>query len=213
MDRTRIKICGLFRPQDIGYANRARPDYAGFILSPGFRRSIDGAQAAKFRGALDAGIPAVGVFVDAPCQEILFYLNEGIIQMAQLHGSEKEEDIRFIKACSGKPMLKAVKVKNRADVEAWLDSEADYLLFDAGTGTGKTFDWSLLSDVARPYFLAGGLNAENLTQALALQPYAVDLSSGVETDGIKDLEKMRTVVRLARERGGSKPSQGQIPTK
>lgn len=199
MDRTRIKICGLFRPQDIGYANRARPDYAGFILSPGFRRSIDRMQAAEFRGALDAGIPAVGVFADAPCGEILSYLNEGIIQMAQLHGDETEEDIRFIKACSGKPVLKAVKARKRADVDAWLESEADYLLFDAGAGMGKTFDWRLLADVARPYFLAGGLNAGNLTQALGLRPYAVDLSSGAETDGIKDLEKMLAVTSLVRD--------------
>ena len=102
-------------------------------------------------------------------------------------------------------MLKAVKVKSRADVEAWLDSEADYLLFDAGTGSGKTFDWSLLADVDRAYFLAGGLNADNLQDAIErMHPYAVDLSSGVETDGVKDQEKIRTAVRLVRGIGDSK---------
>ena len=200
--KTKIKICGLFRPQDIEYANQARPDYAGFILAPGFRRSIGKAQAVEFRRGLDAGIPAVGVFVDAPCEEILSYLKEGIIQMAQLHGNETEEDIRYIRASSGMPVVKAVKVKNRNDVEAWLDSEADYLLFDAGTGSGKTFDWNLLADEDREYFLAGGLNAGNLAQALALQPYAVDLSSGVETDGVKNLEKMRAAVNLVRGTNG-----------
>lgn len=202
MDRTKIKICGLFRPQDIEYANQVRPDYAGFILVPGFRRSIGRAQAAEFRRGLDAGIPAVGVFVDASCEEVLSYLNEGIIQMAQLHGNETEEDIRHIRASSGKPVVKAVKARDRADVEAWLDSETDYLLFDAGTGSGETFDWNLLADVDRKYFLAGGLNAGNMAQALALQPYAVDLSSGVETDGVKDLEKMRTAVNLVRGASG-----------
>lgn len=96
-------------------------------------------------------------------------------------------------------MLKAVKARKRADVDAWLESEADYLLFDAGAGMGKTFDWRLLADVGRPYFLAGGLNAGNLTQALGLRPYAVDLSSGAETDGIKDLEKMLAVTSLVRD--------------
>lgn len=205
INSTKIKICGLFRPQDIEYVNQAQPDFAGFILAPGFRRSIDRVEAAEFRRALDVAIPAVGVFVNASCEEILSYLNDGIIQMAQLHGSETEEDIRYIRAFSGKSVLKAVKVRNRADVEAWLDSEANYLLFDAGTGSGKTFDWSLLADVDRAYFLAGGLNAGNLPEAVGrLHPYAVDLSSGVETDGVKDQEKIRTVVRLVRGMGDSR---------
>lgn len=198
MKKTKIKICGLFRPTDIEYMNEVRPDYAGFILTPGFRRSISGEQAMRFRQKLDREIPAVGVFVDAPCEEVVSYLRKDIIQMAQLHGRETEEDILYIKAATGKPVLKAVKVQERSDVEAWPGSAADYLVFDGGTGSGTAFDWRLLADIPRDYFLAGGLNAGNLKEALALQPYAVDLSSGVETEGVKDRAKMQAVVGIVR---------------
>ena len=200
MGEIKIKLCGMFRPEDIGYVNEVKPDYVGFVLAEGFRRRIIRDQAADFRKELDPAIPAVGVFVNNSCEEIISYLQEGIIQMAQLHGSETEEDIQYIKAVTGKPVMKAVKVISRYDAEAWLDSSADYLLFDSGTGSGVTFDWSALIDIDRKFFLAGGLNAGNLMTAIvSVHPYAVDLSSGVETDGVKDLEKMREVVRLVRE--------------
>lgn len=209
MGETKWKICGLFRPEDINYANLVKPDYAGFVLAPGFRRSVARDMAARFRQMLDERIQAVGVFVDAPVEEIASYIKEGIIQMAQLHGEETEEEIRFLKAVTGRPVVKAVKARTREDVERWLDSAADYLLFDSGTGSGRVFDWSLLADVERDYFLAGGLNAANLPEALArLKPYAVDLSSGVETDGVKDLRKMQTVAGLV---GGTIGRQAAIP--
>lgn len=199
MSVTKIKLCGMFRPEDIGYANEVKPDFCGFILAEGFRRRILKEQAAEFRKALDSDITAVGVFVNNSCEEVIAYLQEGIIQMAQLHGNETEEDIQYIKAVTGKPVMKAVKVTSRYDVEAWLDSSADYLLFDGGTGSGMTFDWNALTDIDRDFFLAGGLNAGNLLAAIdSVHPYAVDLSSGVETDGVKDLGKMREVVRLVR---------------
>ncbi len=198
MKRTKIKICGLFRSADIEYANEVQPDYAGFILTPGFRRSISREQALQLRRKLNREIPAVGVFVDAPCEEVVDYLKKGIIQMAQLHGRETEKEILYIKAAAGKPVLKAVKVQDRKDVEAWLGSAADYLVFDGGTGSGRTFDWRLLEGISGDYFLAGGLNPGNLKEALALRPYAVDLSSGVETEGVKDRAKMQAVVELVR---------------
>ena len=198
MKRTKIKICGLFRSVDIEYVNQVRPDYAGFILAQGFRRSISREQAAGFRKRMDRAITAVGVFVDDSRDEIIDYLDKDIIQMAQLHGRETEEDIRYIQAAMGKPVLKAVKVQDRSDVEAWLDSAADYLVFDGGAGSGRGFDWTLLSDISRDFFLAGGLNAGNMKKALALHPFAVDLSSGVETGGVKDREKMRAAVELVR---------------
>jgi len=206
MSRMKIKLCGLFRAEDIEYANLAGPDFGGFILTPGFRRSITGDLAAAFRRKLDPQIQAVGVFVNAPCEEIVSYLKQGTIQIAQLHGDEREEEIRKIRAISGKPVIKAVKVQSRQDVEAWLDSEADSLLFDSGMGTGQTFDWSLLSGMRREFFLAGGLNADNLRKVMEsvsfmgdLRPYAVDLSSGVETNGFKDRDKMQEVVKLVRD--------------
>ena len=130
MKRTKIKICGLFRSADIEYANEVQPDYAGFILTPGFRRSISRERALQLRRKLNREIPAVGVFVDAPCEEVVDYLKKDIIQMAQLHGRETEKEILYIKAAAGKPVLKAVKVQDRKDVEAWLGSAADYLVFD-----------------------------------------------------------------------------------
>ena len=203
----RIKICGLRGPEDIAYANEVRPDFVGFILSPGFRRSITKEAAAELRKALHPDIAAVGVFVNEPAERIVEFLEEGIIDMAQLPGQESEEDIVYIKAVTGKPVIKALKVENRYVVDAWLDSATDYLLFDSGTGTGQTFDWTILSEVLREmggslpkeFFLAGGLGAENLASAFqTIHPFAVDLSSSVETEGVKDLEKMREAVRCAR---------------
>ena len=202
MGAVSVKLCGMFRPEDISFVNEVKPDYTGFVLAEGFRRRISREQAKQFRQALDLTIPAVGVFVNNPCEEIISYLKENIIQMAQLHGDETEEDIRYIQAVTGKLVMKAVKVTSRYDVEAWLDSSADYLLFDGGTGSGITFDWSVLTEIDRDFFLAGGLNTGNLLTAVErVHPFAVDLSSGVETDGVKDLGKMREVVRLLRECG------------
>ena len=197
---TKIKLCGMFRPEDISFVNEVKPDFAGFVLAEGFRRRILKEQAVEFRKELDQAIPAVGVFVNNSCEEVISFLQEDIIQMAQLHGNETEEDIQYIQAVTGQPVMKAVKVTSRYDVEAWLDSAANYLLFDGGTGSGVTFDWSMLTDIDRDFFLAGGLNAGNLLTAVEkVHPFAVDLSSGVETDGVKDLEKMREVVMLVKE--------------
>lgn len=199
MSGTKIKICGLSRPEDMDYANRTMPDYIGFVFWERSRRRVSREQAAELKRLLKPEIAAAGVFVDAPCENVISLLEEGIIDLAQLHGEESEEDIRYIQAATGKPVLKAVKVRNRYDVEAWLDSGADYLLFDSGMGSGTAFDWGLLEGVGRDFFLAGGLNPGNLRKALErIRPYGVDVSSGVETEGVKDFEKMRSVVELVR---------------
>jgi len=195
----KIKICGLRREEDVDYANQVMPDYVGFILAEGFRRQISREQARSLKQRLSDKIQAVGVFVNNPIEEGISYLEEGIIDMAQLHGEETEEDIQYIQAVTAKPVIKAVKAQNQYIVEAWLDSSADYLLFDSGTGTGKSFDWSLLADVNREYFLAGGLNPGNIEEAMKqLSPYSIDISSGVETEGVKDLEKMQAAVNVVR---------------
>lgn len=197
--KTKIKICGLFRQEDIDYANRVRPDYIGFVFWEKSRRYVDRARAELLKQELNPDISAVGVFVDAPCREVTELLESGVIDLAQLHGDETEEDIQYIKAVTAKPVIKAVRVRTRYDVEAWLDSAADYLLFDSGMGSGVSFDWGLLDGVDRDFFLAGGLHAGNLNQALeCLNPYSVDLSSGVETDGVKDLAKMQEAVNIVR---------------
>lgn len=195
----KIKICGLFREEDMEYANQVMPDYIGFVFWEHSRRYVSHEQAAALRRMLDPEIQAVGVFVNAPPEEIISLLDAGVIHMAQLHGDETEEDIRYLQAATGKPVMKAVKVRSRCDVEAWLDSSADYLLFDSGMGSGAVFDWGLLADIPGDFFLAGGLRPENLKRAVeTVGPYAVDLSSGVETNGIKDRCKMQEAVSLVR---------------
>ena len=214
----KIKICGLRREEDIAYANEVKPDYVGFILSAGFRRSISMETARQLKDKLDPGILAVGVFVDDEPEKIAEYLQENVIDVAQLHGRESEEDICYIKAVTGKPVIKVLKMSedpqmNRLMIEAWLDSAADYLLFDSGMGSGKTFDWKLLDELMqdaggelpKPFFMAGGLTADNLREVAGRwRPYAADLSSSVETDGVKDLEKMRKAVSAVRELGKRK---------
>lgn len=196
---TKIKICGMRRPQDIEAANALHPDFAGMILSPGFRRSIGREQARELRALLDPAIPLVGVFVNAPEEEILSFAREGIIQMIQLHGQEDEAQIRQLQKESGLPVVKAFRVRSAEDLSAAAESPADFVLLDSGTGSGQTFDWRLLRDIGREFFLAGGLGPDNLAEAIGrFHPYAVDLSSGAETDGVKDPEKMAACIAAVR---------------
>ena len=191
----KVKLCGMYRPEDIAYANEVQPDYVGFVFYPKSHRAVTVEQAREYRKNLDPKIRTVGVFVDEDPKNIIEMLEEGILDAAQLHGSETEEDIQYIQAVCGKPVMKAIKVRDRYDVEAWLDSSADYLLFDNGMGTGEVFDWSVLEGIDREFFLAGGLQPDNLTEAMeCVRPYGVDISSGIESDRKKDLEKMRKVM-------------------
>ena len=197
---TKIKLCGLSRPCDIETANALRPEYIGFVFAPASRRYVSPEEAAALKQALIPGIRAVGVFVNEQFETAARLLAEGIIDIAQLHGSEDEKYISRLRAVSGKPVIRAFRVKGEADLRAAEASAADMILLDAGAGDGKTFDWSLLSSVSRPYFLAGGLTPENAAEAVKrFHPFAVDVSSGIETDGFKDSEKMRAVLRAVRE--------------
>ena len=195
----KIKICGLRRIEDIDAVNEAKPDYAGFILSEGFRRSIDLMKMRELKERLSKEIPAVGVFVNEDPDRISKLLLEGVIDLAQLHGNEPEEEVIRIRKSTRKPVIKYVRAADAAQIEAWLGSSADYLLFDSGTGTGKTFDWNVLGGIERPFFLAGGLSAENLEEAYhRVNPFVADLSSGVETDGWKDRDKILQAVKKVR---------------
>lgn len=196
----KIKICGLRRPEDVDYVNEARPDYAGVILADPkkFRRAISREQARDIRRELDPTIPLVGVFVNNDFMEVGHYLRSGIIDIAQLHGSESDEYIRTIRFHCEKPVFKAFQVHSQEDVNSAVKSYADQILLDSGTGSGKTFDWSVAANVRRPFILAGGLNPNNLEAAIAqTHPWAVDISSGVETDGVKDREKIFKAVEIA----------------
>lgn len=197
----KIKICGLRRPQDILIANRYKPDFAGFIIDfPKSHRSISGQEVKNLRQNLDHGIPAVGVFVDQPVQKVIDLLTDGTIDIAQLHGKESPEYINEVQKSTGKKVIKAFEVKSSEDIVSALESPADYLLLDQGKGGGETFDWSLITEkIDRPWFLAGGLTVDNLQQAIdTVHPWGVDISSGVETNGVKDEEKVKEVVSIVR---------------
>lgn len=204
MSRTRIKLCGLRRPEDIAAANALRPDYIGFVFAPGSRRAVSAGQAAQLRAALAPGILAVGVFVNEPPEAVAALVRGGVIDLPQLHGQEDEAYLRALRALlpPDVPVIQAVRMEGEASAAAAQRSGADYLLLDSGRGgTGTAFPWELAARVARPYFLAGGLDPGNVAAAIdALHPYAVDVSSGIETDGWKDTTKMRAFVRAVRER-------------
>lgn len=200
--KTKIKICGLRRREDILAVNEARPDYCGFIIEfPKSFRSVTADKVRELVKDLSPEIKGVGVFVNAPVEFVSGLLNDGTLALAQLHGQEDEAYIRELKKLTDKPIIKAFSVKTSEDIEKALQSPADYILLDQGSGgTGMTFDWSLIPKIERPFFLAGGIGAENLEQAIReIRPYAVDLSSSVETDKWKDPEKIRNVVDIVRK--------------
>ena len=198
---TGIKFCGLRREEDILTANELRPDYIGFVFAEKSRRAVTREKAARLRALLRDDIPAVGVFVDAQPETVAFLLEEGIINLAQLHGREDAEYIARLRDLSDKPVIQAFRIRSSGDVKRAEKSSADYVLLDAGAGDGKTFEWELAESVARPCFLAGGLTPENAGEAVErLHPFALDVSSGIETDGVKDPEKMRAFMRAVRRR-------------
>lgn len=206
----KIKICGLFRDCDIDYVNEALPDYIGFVFAKS-RRQVSAEWAKARRPRLRSEIIPVGVFVNESLVKVAKLLNDSTIEMAQLHGEETENYIQDLKALTNKPIIKAVRVLSPEDIEAAQHTAADFLLLDNGAGgTGESFDWSLVSKAQnlnqkqnqnrnqnqKPFFLAGGLNAGNIEQAIAAtSPYAIDLSSGVETNGMKDRTKILELVR------------------
>ena len=202
---TKIKLCGLSRPEDIIGANRLKPDYIGFVFWKRSRRYVTPKSAAALRQFLWPEIRAVGVFLDAdPEQEAALY-NEGVIDMIQLHGHEDEEHIRRVRELTGGApgrLIKAFMIRSDEDIRRAEQSSADYILLDSGAGSGTLFDWELLTKPERPFFLAGGLTSGNVADAVEiLRPYAVDVSSGIETDGRKDLAKMTAFVRAVRREG------------
>ena len=198
---SRIKICGLRRPEDIAAVNEARPDYCGFIVEyPKSRRSIDRTTLRELVRGLREKIVPVGVFVNATKELVAELLEEGTIQIAQLHGQESQEYIQELKVLTEKTLIQAFSIKSKEDVERARESVADYILLDQGSGgTGEVFDWSLVGEVGRPYFLAGGLDVENLREAIGLlHPWAVDLSSSLEIDGMKDAGRICQAVEIVR---------------
>ena len=195
-----IKLCGLTREEDIKCANELVPGFIGFVFWRPSKRYISPEKAIKLKQMLLPKIKAVGVFVDEDVKVIADCLNRGIIDVAQLHGSEDETYIKRLRVLTDKPIIKAFKVRSRDDLPGIKSSSADYVLLDSGTGSGNVFDWDLIKSIERPYFLAGGLNTTNVEEAIrTIKPYAIDVSSGIETEGKKDPEKMKEFVSIARK--------------
>ena len=201
---TKVKICGLKRPEDIAVVNELHPDYIGFVFADFSHRYVDKETAVILKSQLDPGIQAVGVFVNEDVHFVAELMNEGIIDIAQLHGSEDNDYIAglrsLLKDDAEVKIIRAFNINKISSMEEIEESTADLVLVDSGTGSGETFDWSRLAEIKRPYLLAGGLSPDNIAEAVeALHPYGVDVSSGVETDKLKDPEKMRRFVELVRE--------------
>jgi len=197
---TKVKICGLTRAEDIAIVNRAMPDYIGFVFAQS-RRKVDESVAARLKEKLDLRIEAVGVFINEDIDTVANLYLSGIIDVVQLHGDEDNQYIRRLKDQCGCKVIKAIGV---GDALPDISFDADYLLFDTLSkqrgGIGKAFDWKVLNDYSgTPYFLAGGLGAGNVGDAIdLLNPFCADVSSGVETDGLKDAEKIEEFVNRVR---------------
>lgn len=197
---TKIKMCGLSRTEDIQAANELKPDYIGFVFAKNSRRFVTPQRAQELKKILDKDIKSVGVFVDEDIETVSALIMDGTIDIAQLHGNEDDDYITLLRERTGKPVIKAFRIRSEQDVLRAEKSKADMILLDAGAGEGRTFDWSLLKEIKRPYFLAGGLDPENAADAVkALKPYAVDVSTGIETNGVKDKEKMTAFANAVRK--------------
>ncbi|MGN1195792.1 MAG: phosphoribosylanthranilate isomerase [Acutalibacteraceae bacterium] len=198
---TKIKLCGLTQESDIEFANELNPEYVGFVFYEKSRRYIDAEKARQLKKLLSPEIKAVGVFVNESAENIAKLLNGGVIDIAQLHGSEDETCIKKLRSLCDKPIIKAFRIEARQDIIKAEKSSADFVLLDSGKGgTGTVFDWTLIKGIGRPYFLAGGLNSDNVSEAIKdLSPYAVDVSSGIETNGMKDKVKAASFVAEVRK--------------
>ncbi len=195
----KIKICGLKRQEDIEMVNKYKPDYIGFVFADS-KRKVSHKLAGELKDNLDSNITSVGVFVDAPQDEILSLFHDGTIDVAQLHGSESEGFINGLKEKTDGELkiIKAIEMSDDVDLGEYEKSQADFLLLDSGKGSGKTFDWRLIrKNLKKEFFLAGGLNISNICEAIKeFNPYAVDLSSGLETDGFKDEHKIKEIMEV-----------------
>lgn len=191
---TKVKICGLKTSEEVEIVNKFCPDYVGFVFAP-TKRFVPFEKAKALKAMLRPTIEAVGVFVNEPIEKIIQYEKAGIIDMIQIHGDEDLVYMNSLKKASKLPIIKAVRIKDEnsfKENESILTSSLiDYVLLDTYQsrqygGTGKCFDWHLLENIKRPYFLAGGIGVDNVEEAIRHQPYAIDISSKVEVEGIKN---------------------------
>lgn len=202
---TKIKICGLRRKEDIDIVNSFLPDFAGFILSDGFRRTVAKDDFLILAKNVDSRIRKVGVFVNEPLDSILDYASH--LDILQLHGDESFEYAERLRKATDRIIIKAVRAKTSEDIERFNEYPCNYLLIDAYKegeygGTGKVADWSIIkkAEINKPFFLAGGISADNVSDAIdELTPFCVDVSSSVETNGYKDKLKIKELIDKVRK--------------
>lgn len=196
---TKIKLCGIRKAGEIACVNLLKPDYIGFVFAKKSRRYITPREAGQLKAMLHPSIKAAGVFVDEKPETVAELAGQGVIDVVQLHGHEDESYLRSLREMIKIPVMQAFCITSEEDVKRAEQSSADMVLMDAGAGCGEVFDWNLLKDRKRPFFLAGGLTPENVPDAIkALRPYGVDASSSLETDGLKDSVKMTAFVEAVR---------------
>lgn len=205
----KIKTCGLFREEDINYANELKPDYIGFVFAES-KRKVGVEKAYNLKNKLDKEIKSVGVFVNDNLDFILNLIKEKIIDIIQLHGNEDNNFLDNLKTKTNAKIIKFIPVENADSILNSLNIFSDFILLDnLKGGVGKTFNWNYLKEAFelnknffevfnKKYFLAGGLNKENINEALKFNPYCVDLSGGLETDGIKDFDKMKYIINITK---------------
>ena len=208
----KVKMCGISKVETIPAIIDAKPDYMGLVFAPSKRQvTVDQAKtlveelykqyAVRYNSET---IKTVGVFVNETVENLLKIAEEVKLDVIQLHGDEDESFIQILKEQSNVEVWKAVQVRSAADAEKWIDSSADMLLFDAyhkdeRGGTGEVFDWSSLDEFERPFMLAGGIDSTNVARAIrTVRPYGLDISSGIETNGVKDNEKMKAFTNIVR---------------
>ena len=208
----KVKMCGISKVETIPAIIDAKPDYMGLVFAPSKRQvTVDQAKtlveelhkqyAVRYNSKT---IKTVGVFVNETIENLLKIAEEVKLDVIQLHGDEDESFIQILKEQSNVEVWKAVQVRSAADAEKWIDSSADMLLFDAyhkdeRGGTGEVFDWSCLDGFERPFMLAGGIDSTNVARAIrTVRPYGIDISSGIETDGVKDDEKIKAFTNIVR---------------
>lgn len=215
----KVKMCGISKVETIPAVVEAKPDYMGLVFAPSKRQvTVDQAKilveelhrgyAKKYGSDTEHDkndtIKTVGVFVNETVDNLVTIANEANLDAVQLHGDEDETFIQSLKERTNVEVWKAVQIRSAADVEEWIDSSADMLLFDAyhkheRGGTGEVFDWSSLDAFERPFMLAGGIDSTNVARAIrTVRPYGIDISSGIETNGLKDDEKMKAFTNIVR---------------
>ena len=218
----KVKMCGISKVETIPAIVDAKPDYMGLVFAPSKRQvTVDQAKilveelhrgyAKKYGSDTEHDkndtIKTVGVFVNETVENLVTIANEANLDVVQLHGDEDEAFIQSLKERTNVEVWKAVQIRSAADVETWIDSSADMLLFDAyhkdeRGGTGEVFDWSSLDAFERPFMLAGGIDSTNVARAIrTVRPYGIDISSGIETNGVKDDEKITAFTKIVKSIG------------